>query len=137
LRALRDLQPATGSTVEYQNVPGATKQTIHFDAEGVCDACRVAEEKREIDWHDRERMLRELCAEHRSKDGSWDCIVPGSGGKDSFYAAHVLKNKYGMHPLLCTWAPHMPTDWGWRNLLRWQSVGDHVMVTPNRRTSML
>lgn len=125
------------SVVEYQNVPSAKKATIAFDAEGVCDACRVAEAKALLDWTERERMLRELCAEHRSKDGSWDCVVPGSGGKDSFYAAHVLKNKYGMHPLLCTWAPHMPTDWGWRNLQRWQAVGDHIMVTPNRRTHAL
>lgn len=125
------------SVVEYQNVPGSRKATIAFDAEGVCDACRVAEAKASLDWTERERRLRELCAEHRSKDGSWDCVVPGSGGKDSFYAAHVLKNKYGMHPLLCTWAPHMPTDWGWRNLQRWQAVGDHIMVTPNRRTHAL
>jgi hypothetical protein len=68
---------------------------------------------------------------------AWDCVIPGLGGKDSFYAAHMLKHKYGMHPLLCTWAPHMPTDWGWRNLQRWQAVGDHIMVTPNRSTHRL
>ena len=55
-----------------------------------------------IDWALREKELRELCDEYRKNDGSYDCLVPGSGGKDSFYAAHILKYKYGMHPLTVT-----------------------------------
>ena len=35
---------------------------------------------------------------------TYDCLIPGSGGKDSFMQAHLLKYKYGMHPLTCTWA---------------------------------
>ena len=27
-------------------------------------------------------------------DGQYDCIIPGSGGKDSIFASHLLKNKY-------------------------------------------
>ena len=38
----------------------------------------------------------------RSKNGSYDCIAPGSGGKDSYYAALVLKNEFGMNPLTVT-----------------------------------
>ena len=54
-----------------------------------------------------------ICDEHpASQDGSYDCIVPGSGGKDSVFVAHELKNKYGMHPLTVTWAPHIYTPWG-------------------------
>ena len=125
------------STVEHANHAGVPKQTLHLDAEGVCDACRVTEAKATIDWGERERELLELLARHRSKSGAYDCVVPGSGGKDSFYAAHVLKTKYGMHPLLVTWAPHMATEWGVRNLERWQAIADHVMVTPNRTTHRL
>lgn len=121
------------SAVEYQNVPGAKKATIHFDADGVCDACRFTERKRNtISWDDREKQLIELCDRHRKTDGSYDCIVPGSGGKDSFYASHILKNKYGMHPLTVTWAPHVYTDWGWRNFQRWIHSGvDNYLMTPN------
>ncbi len=94
------------SAVEYQHTKASLKKTIHFDEAGICDACRVAEQKHgRIDWADREAQLRELCDRHRKTDGSYDCIVPGSGGKDSFYAAHILKYKYGMHPLTVTWAP--------------------------------
>src|SRR3989344_2091300 len=56
-----------------------------FDSEGVCSACRYAEKKFHggIDWNARENELMKLLDRHRSKDGSYDCIVPSSGGKDS------------------------------------------------------
>lgn len=126
------------SAVEYAHTQDTKKKTIHFDEHGVCDACRVTEQKHQIDWKDRERQLRELCDRHRSKDGSYDCVVPGSGGKDSFYAAHMLKYKYGMHPLTVTWAPHIYTEWGWRNFQIWIHAGfDNFLCTPNGRVHRL
>ncbi|MEP7225720.1 MAG: N-acetyl sugar amidotransferase [Gemmatimonadales bacterium] len=127
------------STVEYQHTGDSKKETIRFDAEGVCDACRYAELKRtKIDWASRERQLVELCDRYRRHDGSYDCLLPGSGGKDSFYAAHVLKHKYGMHPLTVTWAPHMYTDWGWRNHQAWIHAGfDNYLCMPNGRVHRL
>jgi N-acetyl sugar amidotransferase len=127
------------SAVEYQHTAQSKKQTIHFDAEGICDACRVAERKRQgIDWAEREAQLKELCDRYRSKDGSYDCIVPGSGGKDSFYAAHMLRYKYGMNPLTVTWAPHIYTEWGWKNFQAWIHAGfDNFLHTPNGRVHRL
>jgi len=127
------------SAVEYAHTEKSKKTTINFDAEGVCDACRFAETKRtRIDWADRERQLRELCDEFRRDDGGYDCLVPGSGGKDSFYAAHMLKYKYGMHPLTVTWAPHIYTDWGRKNHEAWIHAGfDNYLCTPNGRVHRL
>ncbi len=127
------------SAAEYAHVASSKKTTIHFDDEGVCDACRFAERKAaSIDWQEREEQLRELCERNRSKDGSYDCIVPGSGGKDSFYAAHILKYKYGMHPLTVTWAPHIYTPWGWNNFQAWVNAGfDNYLCTPNPRIHRL
>ena len=125
------------STVEYAHVAESKKQTIHFDEEGVCDACRVAEHKQRVNWNEREDELVALCERYRSRTGNYDCVVPGSGGKDSFYAAHILATRYGMHPLLVTWAPHIYTDWGARNLRRWQSLADHILVTPRTDTHRL
>jgi N-acetyl sugar amidotransferase len=127
------------STVEFQHTPESKKETIGFDAEGVCDACRVAERKQtQIDWTERERRLRELCDRFRRTDGTYDCLVPGSGGKDSFYAAHKLKYEYGMHPLTVTWAPHIYTEWGWHNHQAWIHAGfDNYLCTPNGRTHRL
>ncbi len=127
------------SAVEYAHTQGSRKETIHFDGEGVCDACQVAQKKcRTVDWEKRQRQLGELCDRFRSYDGSYDCIVPGSGGKDSFYAAHVLKTHYGMHPLTVTWAPHLYTDWGWKNHQAWIHAGfDNWLVTPSGRVHRL
>lgn len=127
------------SAVEYQHTKDSKKATINFDTNGVCDACNFAEQKREsIDWLERDAQLKELCDKNRKNDGSYDCIVPGSGGKDSFYASHILKTKYGMHPLTVTWAPHLYTDWGWKNFQSWIHAGhDNYLMTPNGRIHRL
>ena len=122
---------------EFEHQPDSVKATIRFDDEGVCDACRVAERKQYVDWREREFELRDLLDAHRSEDGFFDVIVPGSGGKDSFYTALKLKHDYGMHPLLVTWAPSLYTDIGRQNLDAWQSIAPHVLVTPNREVNRL
>ena len=106
---------------------------IVFDDEGVCSACRFAEKKKNvINWSKRENELTQLCNKHRSKDGSYDVIVPGSGGKDSNYVAHMLKEKYDMHPLVVTWAPHIYTEIGRKNLTSFIDSGfDNILITPN------
>lgn len=97
---------------------------ITFNADGVCSACEYAHRKHHlIDWNKREEELVALLDKHRSKDGSYDVIVPGSGGKDSAYTAHILKTKYGMHPLTVTWAPFMYTDIGWKNFQNYVASG--------------
>ena len=62
----------------------------------------------------REKELVDLLNQYKKKDGSYDVLIPGSGGKDSIFVASLLKEKYGMNPLTCTWAPHMYTDVGWK-----------------------
>ncbi|MBT4888160.1 MAG: N-acetyl sugar amidotransferase [Rhodospirillales bacterium] len=119
------------STVEFKNLD--KKETLAFDDEGVCSACRIHERKWDgIDWGARQKDLEELLDRHRSSDGSYDVIVPGSGGKDSMYVSHVLKYKFGMHPLTITWPPHMYTDIGRINFDAWIAAGfDNVSFTPN------
>ncbi|MBM3527052.1 MAG: N-acetyl sugar amidotransferase [Alphaproteobacteria bacterium] len=127
------------SAIEFAHTKESRKATIAFDQDGVCDACRLAEQKlQDIDWTARERSLSDLCDRYRSRNGFYDCVVPGSGGKDSFYAAHVLKYQYGMHPLTVTWAPHVYTNWGWRNFQSWIHAGfDNYLCTPNGRVHRL
>jgi len=125
------------STIEQKHTRETKKKVIAFN-DGVCDACRTKDWKDNVDWDAREKKLIELCDKHRSKDGSYDCLVPGSGGKDSFMQSHLLKYKYGMNPLTVTWAPHIYTDWGWRNFQKWIHSGfDNILVTPNGRIHRL
>jgi N-acetyl sugar amidotransferase len=119
--AMNNQRPS--STVEFKNKPGEIKKAIFFDEHGVCDACNFAEKKKFIDWAERERELRELCDRHRRSDGRYDVVVPGSGGKDSVMAAHVLKFKYNMNPILVTWPPALYTDIGRRNFDAWINAG--------------
>lgn len=127
------------STPEFRHTKDRKHSTLSFDSEGVCDACRYAEKKKEIDWAAREKELLVLLDQHRRSDGRYDCIVPGSGGKDSVYAAHILKYKYGMHPLTVTWPPILYTDVGRRNFLSWIETGgfDNVTFKQNGRVMKL
>lgn len=127
------------SVVEYQHVKDSQKPTLKMFDDGVCSACRVWESKHDaIDWDARKEELREICDRHRRSDGRYDCIVPGSGGKDSFYASWVLKHEFGMQPLTITWAPNLYTPWGWHNFQAWTQAGfDNVLVTPSGTTHRL
>lgn len=120
------------STVQHADTKTTKKDVILFDERGVCSGCSYHEYKRTIDWNEREEQLKELLSRYRRKDGYYDVLVPGSGGKDSRYTAHILKYKYGMNPLTVTWTPHMYTDIGWRNFQSWMHAGfDNILFTPN------
>ncbi len=127
------------SAVEFRHTIDSKKETLAFDEDGVCDACRVAEAKEKIDWKSREDQLLELLDKYRRNDGQYDCIVPGSGGKDSCYQSHVLKYKYGMNPLTVTWPPILYTDYGYENWKNWIDVGgfDNLSFRRNGRVMKL
>lgn len=122
------------STVEFQARVDEQKSTINFDSDGTCDACLFAEEKDQIDWSNREEQLLRLSEKLDAHPG-YNVLVPGSGGKDSAFTAHVLKYKYGFRPLTVTWAPHLYTEIGRRNFDSWIHEGglDNLLLTPNGR----
>ena len=64
----------------------------------ISDSWKYSRKKLKIDFNLREKQLLKLLDKHRGKYGEYDCIVPGSGGKDSYYASHIMKFKYGMNP---------------------------------------
>lgn len=111
---------------------------ITFDDEGVCSACRYAETKWLPEhaggtiWAERKHELRALLEKYRRSDGSYDCIVPASGGKDSGAVAHKLKTEYGMHPLTVTFAPYDYTSIGRHNFRSFIDAGfSNVMMNPD------
>lgn len=110
---------------------------ITFDEHGVCSACRYAEYKKaNVDWNERERELTELCKRFKKSDGSYDVLVPCSGGKDGAFVAHQLKYKYGMNPLTVTWAPLLYTDIGRQNLESFINSGfTHIKGSPDGRVA--
>ena len=126
------------SAIEFKHTIDSKKTTMNFDKDGVCDACKTAEIKDNINWGMRESELIKLLDKHRKSDGSYDCIVPGSGGKDSAYQAHVLKYKYGMNPLTITWPPILYTDYGLQNWRNWLDSGfDNISFYRNGKVMKL
>ena len=80
-----------------------TRPHITFNTEGVCIACQNNERKKDVDWDARFEELKVLCDKYRrKKEGEYDCIIAVSGGKDSHYQVHVMKEVLGMNPLLIT-----------------------------------
>jgi N-acetyl sugar amidotransferase len=127
------------SSIEFKHTKEHKHRSLNIDEEGVCDACRAAEQKEKIDWRKREEELLVLLDRHRRNDGYYDCLVPGSGGKDSAMQAHILKYKYGMHPLTVTWPPILYTDYGYKNFMNWIEIGgfDNITCKPNGRVMKL
>ena len=125
------------SAVEFKHTAASKKVTMNIDSEGICDACKHAEEKERIDWKKREDELVKLLDKYRKNNGDYDCLVPGSGGKDSAYQAHVLKYKYGMHPLTVTWPPILYTDYGYKNFKNWIDVGGFDNLSLNRNGKVM
>ena len=129
------------SSNEYEHNKESTKVTMSFSDEGICHACQFHKirESTEVNWEEREQELIELCEKFRKYDGSYDCIVGGSGGKDSAMQSHLLKYKYKMNPLTVTWSPHLYTDIGWKNFQDWLHIGgfDNYLFTPNGKIHRL
>lgn len=115
-----------------------SRPRIVFNTEGVCNACLNAEAKKKIDWKSRNEELIDLLKRYKSKDGSWDCIVPWSGGKDSSSIAWRLKYEYGMNPLLVTFSPIIPNEVGRYNRESMIKAGfDHLFFRPNQKVHQI
>jgi N-acetyl sugar amidotransferase len=113
-----------------------TQEGIEFDEMGICTACRSSEQKMHIDWKKREDKLTNILNDAKKRAGNgYDCILPISGGKDSFYQAHVLVNIYGMKPLAVTFSHNWFSETGFYNLQRCLEVFnlDHLQFTPSRK----
>jgi N-acetyl sugar amidotransferase len=109
-----------------------TKPDLILDDEGVCNACRSYERRKEVDWTAREKELLEVVARYRNQGGSnWDCIVPVSGGKDSTYQV-VRMLQLGLNPLCVTSTTCDESALGRLNIENLQALGvDHVQFSPN------
>lgn len=100
--------------------PGNARPGLVLDDHGVCSGCRLAESRPSVDWSSREKVLKELLDEYkgrqRAKGNPYDCVIPVSGGKDSTYQVWLMRERYGMNPLLVSYNHAFNTAIGIRNL---------------------
>jgi len=111
-----------------------TSEGIKFDDYGICTICRSSEEKMNINWDKREKILKGIFLNHKKKD-NYDCLLPISGGKDSMFQSYKLKNTYNLNPLTVTHSQNWLSTIGRYNLencLR-QFDLDHLNFIPNRK----
>lgn len=117
--------------------PSISAAPMEFDAEGVCMGCRMAEVKESIsksEWKRRREILIDTLERNRSRDGSrYDCVIAVSGGKDSYFQAHVIKNELGLNPLLVTYDGNNWLDAGFYNMRRMRELfgQDHILMSPS------
>jgi N-acetyl sugar amidotransferase len=103
---------------------------IVFDEHGICSGCRVHEEKDTINWGPKEEKLRSILNQYKNISGNnYDCIIPVSGARDSFFIVHTIKNVYGLNPLLVTYNKHYNTPEGIRNLAKLRIEFDCDIMT--------
>ena len=114
--------------------PASSAVPLAFDENGICSGCKTAKQKQEIDWEKRRKIFEQLIEGYRSKDGSnYDCIIPVSGGKDSYFQTHIIKKIYGLNPLLVTYNANNYTKTGLENVQNMREVFgvDHIFFTPS------
>jgi N-acetyl sugar amidotransferase len=109
----------------------STKPDLYIDGQGVCNACRAYESRKNVDWIARKNELTSILEKYRSKDGGWDCVVPVSGGKDStFQVIRVLQ--LGLNPLCVTSSTCDLSPIGRENIENLKRLGvDHMEFSPN------
>jgi N-acetyl sugar amidotransferase len=102
-----------------------------FDDDGICMGCRIHEEKDVLDWDSRFKKLEQIAHTNSKIMGTknFDCIIPVTGGGDSYFIVHVAKNLLGMNPLLVNYNSHYNTKLGIRNLANLSTVFDCDIVT--------
>ena len=125
------------SEIEFKHNKKTKKKTLHIDKNFISDTWKYSRMKKKINYKKREEELLKLLDKHRNKHGDYDCIVPGSGGKDSCYATDVLKKKYGMNPLSVTWPPIIYTRYGFENFKNWIKIGKIENISASRNEEVL
>lgn len=114
----------------------STRPGITFNKQGVCAACVNHEKKKNTNWKARQIEFKQLCDKYRKIDGSYDCMIAVSSGKDSHYQTYYMKEVMKMNPLLVSVEDNFPmTEAGISNLKNIsQEFGcDIISFKPNRK----
>ena len=93
-------------------------QTWYQILGGVCSGCISFEHRKAVDWNARWKEFEAICDKYRGMNGDGpDCAIAVSGGKDSHYQVHLMKEVMHMNPILFFVEDNFPmTDAGIHNL---------------------
>jgi len=114
--------------------PASSAVPLAFGENGVCSGCRVHEQNKHINWNERAKILKKIIEKYKSKDNSnYDCLIPVSGGKDSYFQTYYITKILGLKPLLVTYDGNNYLEVGIRNRNRMREVFnvDHLIFGPS------
>lgn len=108
-----------------------TRPNLSIQVDGRCTACGTTQEKPSIDWTHRETQFRALVDDVKAQSGTYDCVIPVSGGKDSTWQV-IKAMEYGLKPICVTWRTPARNQLGQQNLDNLIKLGvDHIDLSIN------
>ena len=127
------------SAVEFKHTKSSRKTTIDFDAEGICDACRFAEKKKNRSTGRSANASSSRCATaFAAAMALTTASCPDPAARTASMPRTCSSTNTACIPLTVTWAPHIYTEWGWKNFQSWIHAGfDNYLCTPNGRVHRL
>jgi len=87
-----------------------TDSNIKFDENGECDFCQNFDKNiknKLISLRDSTKLASIVKKIKKQKTGNYDCLIGISGGVDSSFLAHIVKNELFLNPLVI----HVDTGW--------------------------
>lgn len=110
---------------------------LNLDGDGVCSSCGTFAKSKNIsqeNWDKRRKRFESTVEEIlKNNKSEYDCIIPVSGGKDSYYQAHIIISEYGLKPLFVTYHGNNYLPEGDYNRDRMRGVfnADHLVFGPS------
>lgn len=116
--------------------------TVNIDIadDGICSSCKSFERSEKLSpefWEKRKEKFNIIVKEIKNNNTSnYDCLIPVSGGKDSYYQTHIIAKEYGLKPLLMTYHGnnYLPEGDFNRDRMRHVFDADHIVWGPSIET---
>ena len=107
-----------------------TRPDQYLNNAGVCNGCLSYDYQEKIDWGKRKNELLRIINEKKLDKNKWNCVVPGSGGKDSTYQI-IKARELGLNPVFVTASTCDLSEIGRKNLENIKKIGFDVIEISN------
>jgi N-acetyl sugar amidotransferase len=112
---------------------------LQINSDGICSACKASALFKKIsddEWKIRKKKFEKILEDAKNNNknnSSYDCVIPVSGGKDSYFQTHLIVKEYKLKPLLVTYHGNNYLPEGDYNRDRMREVfdADHIVWGPS------